>query len=250
MRQLGKILFRIIWKICSNRNVRVKNWLRLRGFSYFHDLPKRILASKGDVVLHAGCWQIETVRRWSQAVGSKGKVIIIEANDYSFNLLAQELELRKTKLSNVLLIHRAVWNKRERLTLDEADRPGSHKIRKAHTYYEKNIGKYINSAMVEADTIGNILNKHGIRHVDHFHITINGAEVEALEGIDKCFLEHQTRIFVYCETLVKGTREPVTNKVVDQLKSYGCKVVYHIHMPKQPNPVFAVLLAPFHLTRT
>jgi len=250
MRQFGKILFRVVWRIFSNRNIRVKNWLRLMGFKYFHELPKRILVSNGDVVLHAGCWQIETVRKWSQAVGPEGKVIIIEANDYSFKLLTQELELRKDKLNNVLLIHRAVWNQKARLNLDEADRPGSHKLREAHTYYEKNIGKYINSSMVEANTIGNILNENGIRHVDHFHITINGAEVEALEGIDKCFLEQQIRIFVYCETLIEGTKKPVVYKVVDQLKNYGCKVVYHIHMPKQPNPVFAVLLAPFHLTRT
>jgi len=105
MRKIGYNFFRLIWRALSNS--RLKNWLRIRGFYLFHELPKNILVSKGDVVLHAGCWQIETVREWSQSVGSEGKVIIVEANDYSFNLLTKELELRKRKLNNVTLIHSA-----------------------------------------------------------------------------------------------------------------------------------------------
>jgi FkbM family methyltransferase len=239
MKRIAYNIYKIIWKLFSNS--RMKNWIRIKGFYLFHDLPKNILVSKGDVVLHAGCWQIETVREWSQSVGPEGKVIIIEANDYSYKLLTQELELRKRKLNNVTLIHNAVWNKKDKLTLEKADRSGSHKIKEAQTYYETNIGEYINESIVEANTIGNILNEQKVQHIDHFHITINGAEVEALEGIDKRFLKQGTRVFVYCETLITGTKETVTNRVVDRLENYGFKVVFHIHMPKQPNPVYGII---------
>jgi len=104
-----------------------------------------------------------------------------------------------------------------------------------------NIGEYVNESIVEADTIGNILSEQKVQHVDHIHLTINGAELEALEGIDKFFLKKGTRIFIYCETFINDTEDSVTFKVVDCLKSHGFRVVSHIHMPNQPNPVYGVI---------
>lgn len=105
----------------------------------------------------------------------------------------------------------------------------------------KNIGEYVNEISVEADTIGNILNERQINHVDHYHITINGAELEAIEGIDKSFLKKGTRFLVYCETLIKDTNETVTNKVIEQLKENGLKVLAHVSMPKHPNIVYGII---------
>ncbi len=238
MKRLLSLVLRIFWK--SNLTQKYINPIRKVYFKFNGDMPKHQYVSKGETVLHAGCWQIETIRGWSQSVGPDGKVVIIEADDYSHELLTKELELRKTKLSNVILVHNAVWNKKEKLVLEEADRPGSNKIKNAKTYYKTDIGNYINEIWVDANTISNILSEQNINHVDHFHLTINGAELEALEGIDKKFFKKRTRIIVYSETLNEETNESVTSSVADKLKSNKFKVFCSSNMPKHPDIIYGV----------
>jgi FkbM family methyltransferase len=240
MKRLLLLGLRILWK--SNSIQKYANPFRKLYFRISGDMPKEQYVSLGETVLHAGCWQIETVRNWSQSVGSKGKVIIIEADDYSYELLTKELELRKTKLNNVFLVHKAVWNKKDKLTLEEADgRPGSNKIKETRTHYETNLGNYINEISVDADTITNILGELKIDHVDHFHVTINGAELEALEGIDRKYFKKGTRIIIFCETLITDTNEAVRDRVIEQLKDYGFKVYFKINMPKHPDIIYGIV---------
>ena len=239
MKRVMMVLYKLLWEF--KLGSKTKNILRFKGYKWFHDLPKKYVVSPGEIVLHAGCWQIETIRRWSIGVGKNGKVIIVEANKYSYNILLTELELRKRKLSNVVIINKAAWNKKEKLVLEESDRPDSHKIKETKTQYETDIGRYISEDSVEADTISNILDELNVNHVDHFHLSINGAEVEAIDGIDSKFLKKGVRLFAYCETIMPENGFIATEHICNKLRKLGFLVVSHSHMPNQPDPIYGII---------
>ena len=72
MKAIAMILCEKMLKLFPN--TRVQNWIRLRGFGLFHDLPKEIV-SEGEVVLHAGCWQIELLEDGAKVLVQKGKLL-------------------------------------------------------------------------------------------------------------------------------------------------------------------------------
>jgi FkbM family methyltransferase len=240
MKRVMYRFYKLLWRL--KFNLRTKNQLRLFGFYYFRDnISKKYIVNKGETVLHAGCWQIETVRDWSLSVGKKGKVIIVEANSHSFSLLEQDLYQRRMKLSNVILVNKAIWNKKKELVMKVADRPGSNRIDDTQTKYKSDIGTYLTDDIVQADTISNILDEIDVKHVDHFHLTVNGAEVEAIDAIDRKFLKKGVRLFTYCETILPDKQEMATDLIVSKMKKLGFKAVAHSHMPNSPDPIYGII---------
>lgn len=217
-----------------------KNVMRGLLFRLLHKLPPKILANPGETVVHAGCWSIETIRKWHNSVGPEGTVVIIEANDSSYDTLKAELEDRYKHFRNVTLVHKAAWNKKEKVTVDEYDRPGSNKIAEARTYYEFDIGQYKRKKLVEADTIDNILTDIGIEKVDHVHLTINGAELEAIKGMVNTLETEGVRIFVMCETILNETNRMVTGKACRILMSRGLNTWCHNYMPLRPDHIYGI----------
>jgi hypothetical protein len=78
-----------------------KDWVRRRAIRLFAHPRKTTLANKGDTVLHAGVWRIETVEGWVDAVGENGHVIIVEADPQNAEIL--EIEKRRRELDNVTM---------------------------------------------------------------------------------------------------------------------------------------------------
>ena len=240
MKRVIFLFYKLLWRL--KLNFRTKNRLRFFGFKYFHDnIPKKYIVNKGETILHAGCWKIETIGYWSSSVGKKGKVIIVEANPYSFHLLEQDLYQRRMKLSNVILINKAIWNKKKKLVMKVADRPGSNRINDTQTKYKSDIGTYLTDDIVQADTISNILDEIDVKHVDHFHLTVNGAEVEAIDAIDRKFLKNGVRLFTYCETILPDNHQMATDLIVNKMKKISFKVVAHSHMPSSPDPIYGII---------
>ena len=241
MRLLKNIVWiffgKVIWSLIPKGSF--KNWLRVLSFRLFEHFSFKTFVSHGEVVVIAGCWNILTVINWSECVGPTGKVIIIEANDLSYDVLKIELD-RRSKLDNVTLVHKAAWNCKEQLVFEVADRPGSNKLKDCQTFYSTLIGRYLEEKTVDADTIDNILKEIGVDSVDHVHVTINGAEIEAIEGMQYTLSKNGTRIFILSETLHVQDKQPVTAKVVRMLQDRGYIVSFATHMPKSPDPIYGV----------
>lgn len=144
----------------------------------------------GDIVVQAGVDMgtknsiyKSNVQHMLNRVKEKGKVIAIEPSIESVSLLKNHCE--KNNITNLLIVEKALWNKRMKLTIKTGKKswdnqilevPGAEKIRKELIGVEY---------QVNADTLDNILESLSIESINHICLTINGAEYEALQGMPK-----------------------------------------------------------------
>jgi len=174
----------------------VKNLLRRFLMKRF-DLSTYGLVNKGDVVIHGGCFMIETVAKWSEAVGKKGKVIIIEASKKNVDIL--DYEIKRRYLKNVILINQGVWDSSGKMKFNFSEM--SHKNKLKNKKLSSNIldnYKYDREETVNVDSIDNILKDLNIRKVDLVYFTISGAEREALRGMKKIIKNSSPKIWIRC----------------------------------------------------
>ncbi len=110
-------------------------------------------------------------------------VIAIEPNSEILDMLKTNIEIN-CKNNNVILIKKAVGNVKRKITL-KTPRVGNVNV-VAHTSINPFISVheydgYIEEE-VEMDTLDNIMNQLGIKHVDFMKVDIEGAEILMIEG--------------------------------------------------------------------
>jgi len=132
----------------------------------------------GDVIIDAGA-RIGTFSvKASQIVGDQGLVVAIEPEPYNYSLLIQNITHNNIK--NVVPIQKMVWSERKYVTLNLSIFSASHSAY-SDDYYNNN-GRSID---VSADTLDNILFDIGIDKVSFIKMDIEGAEIEALKGMEE-----------------------------------------------------------------
>lgn len=131
-------------------------------------LTEKFTPRLGDVVLDVGAYIGYGTMKLSEMVGSGGKVIAFECNPEIWKLLVKNIS--ENRLSNVTLVERAAWNKNEAVMLGEAELQGRSLIEGSKTL--KVIGATVDSVVEEL----------GLSKINLISLTINGAEIEALQG--------------------------------------------------------------------
>jgi len=158
-----------------------KYYCRLEDFNPDRevDIVKLFRPKEGDIVVdvgaHIGKYNIIA----SKMVGSKGKVIAIEAHPVNYDILKHNIVINK--LSNVIALNYAVHSTETLVKLYE---PGQEE---GFTIYNTimtdrtslNNQKYIE---VKADTLDSLLLENGIKEVNWIKIDVEGAEYEVLKG--------------------------------------------------------------------
>lgn len=131
---------------------------------------------KGDTVIDVGAaWGFNTVD-FSRKVGDEGRVVAIEPCEESLVVLRKNLELNGC--NNVMVVEKGVWSRNDRLKLNISESPGCNSLVAPK-------GKIIGSMDIEVDTLDNILEQLGIDKVTLIKMDIEGAEIEALKGMDR-----------------------------------------------------------------
>lgn len=110
-------------------------------------------------------------------MGSKGRVISIEPEPESFEVLKKNIELNK--LANVIALNIACWNEERELDLYTAP---SLKTSGSHSIKEK---VSPNSVKVKSLKLDTILGNMGIEKVDFIKVDVEGSKVEVLEGAQR-----------------------------------------------------------------
>jgi FkbM family methyltransferase len=142
------------------------------------NVPRRLLAVPGGVVVHAGVWRIETIEQWSKLVGNDGRLVAIEADRANFENLHREIDRRAIR--NVELINKAVWNESTRLKFQVSTISAWGKLKSAGV--EVDPQRFNAEIEVAAEPLDCILTELNVASLDHLTLTVNGAELEALAG--------------------------------------------------------------------
>jgi FkbM family methyltransferase len=174
----------------------------LKGFE--NKFEKFFKIEEGDTVLDVGACIGDTTVPMAIKTGEKGTVIAVEPepNNISF------LKANTSKFSDVRIIEKAAWNRKETVRFYIHSSPAGHSI----------IDQFRDYIEVQADTLGNIVKAWD--RIDFVKIDVQGAELQVLEGAEE-MLKKTRKIVV--ETHYFGERA-LYPKVSNFLKTRGFTV--------------------------
>lgn len=161
-----------------------------------------------DMGAHIGIFTVKAAK----AVGDGGRVIAIEPQVDNLRFLQRNIEANELK--NVIIVPKAVNSKKGKSKLYLSGRTWSHSL------LPQELGSS-EFAEIEVDTLDNILRELGVKKVDFMKMNIEGAEVEALKGMDE-IVRSIKRVAIDAGHIVN---EKMTYKVVAQrLRQMGFEV--------------------------
>ena len=140
-------------------------------------------AERDNVVLDVGASMGWFTIPATLKVGGTGMVIAVEPEPTNLAFL----KVNVSKLDNVLLVEKCVWNRKGKIKLFAGPTTLTHSVIRPH--FKSN---YV---WVQADTLDNIVSELGVDKVDFIKIDVEGAELEVLEGAERV-LKNAKRVAV------------------------------------------------------
>lgn len=184
-----------------------------------HFTPKQ-----GDFVIDVGAHIGRYTLVSSKLVRPTGRVIAIEADPDSFDLLNQNIALNG--LSNVLPINCAAYSQQTEITLY---RPSPSSLYRGiiTTRAERAIfwlSEHQNYVKVCANTLDEILHLNGKRKINWIKIDVEGAEFEVLKGATQLLSESdELSILVEIHDILDRHHE---KNIIDFLRSLNCEIKF------------------------
>ncbi len=151
-----------------------------------HSLPTELAVNRGDVVVQVGTPNPATVLRFCRAVGSAGRLVVVEAMPDNQDRLRTAIEHHG--LSNVTVIAAAACNENREGELAVSPFWGDHKIPLRGIRMDNDLrpeNAQMHSIPVRFIRLDDELPKIGVAQVDYLSVTVNGAEAEVLRGAAK-----------------------------------------------------------------
>src|SRR5919107_1149702 len=175
-----------------------------------HFTPKQ-----GDVVVDIGAHMGRYTIIGAKRVGTKGKIVAIEANPSNFEMLNRNIKLNR--LTNIISLNNAVYSKETKIKLYlPGEELGDTIYNTIVSDRAKNEDKFVE---VSANTLDYLLQLKGITDVNWVKIDVEGAEFEVLKGANK-ILSDSKDIALLIEVHGKNTYEPI----IEFLRSYNFKI--------------------------
>ena len=123
----------------------------------------------------------------------KGRILAIEAAKHCFDLLQQNIS--SNGAGNVLPIHCALWNVRELRSLGVSSFQANTLVpRETRTRANAEAVNATQFETIEAIPIDDLVDLYAIARVDFANLTLNGAEVEAVEGMKDTLSQYKHRL--------------------------------------------------------
>jgi|GEM_PF-4410826 len=177
----------------------------------------RILADEGDTVVLGGVYVPKTIRNWLDVLGESGKLIAIEANPSSVKSLGLEFQ----GISNLKLVSKAIWDGPGKITFTASatDYQGWGRVKDdAISSYPSQFDDTAYDIEVEADSIDNIVSELDIHKVDVVYLTINDAQIKAIDGLGDVMKNNKNiRIMMHSRTPYPA------KECVEKLRSLGMR---------------------------
>jgi len=201
IRTQGLTAIRKIWSAVPEGWM--KEQLKKLGLTFFKRFPAELTLRKGETIVQVGAPPEGEILRLAQIVGKRGRVIAIEPETANLKGIQKALEEKSVK--NVILVPKGAWSEKGKQRLLLSPHPGDHKIGVPGVLHDNDLRSenYKSFTEIEVDTIDNILKGLEINHIDYVKITINGAELEALKGMEET-LKGDLRLWVKGHALKDG----------------------------------------------
>ncbi len=130
----------------------------------------------GDHVAEMGAFQGFCSLKLAQQVTESGQVICIEPNRDNFRLL--EKNMKSNNCSHVKCVNYGVWDSESELTFNMRDNDGQS------SSVELNYKESDASYSIKAKPLDSIFNEIGVFPRDFMIVQLNGAEINALKGLN------------------------------------------------------------------
>ena len=180
------------------------------------DIIEHFTPKQGDIVIDIGA----NIGRYtiisSKRVGTKGKVVAIEAHPGNFEILNRNIKLNQ--LTNIIPLNYAAYSKETKIKLYVPDEESGYTI--YHTLMERTGKKFVE---VNANTLDYLLQLNQIRQeeVNWIKIDVEGAELEVLKGATNV-LSKSKDISLLIEVHGLNNYRPL----VEFLSSYNFKIEF------------------------
>lgn len=166
--------------------------------------PLQFAIARGDTVVQVGATADGELWDMVRLVGQGGRVIVIES--FPHNVKAIKELLSKESIRNVTVVPKGAWTEpgRQKLYIDPRYNAGNIML-DSGAKHDKAMGaeNYPETLEIEVDRLDNILANEGIDKCDFIKITVNGAEVQVLKGMDRILNSNPT-VWVKAHSLING----------------------------------------------
>jgi len=158
---------------------RLLNRLRAKGYTVRIGIPRELNIPYGSTVIQVGMWRLENALRVANAIGSNGKALILEASPPHAEKISTELT--KRGYSNVTVVNCAAWSENTEIELQLSDDPSGHQLEGVDLDMPMELKGQ--SVKVPARRVDDVAKEHGFSDPDYMEVTVNGAELQVLEGM-------------------------------------------------------------------
>lgn len=213
----------------------LKNRTRAFLLSLRKALPRELMAGAGDTVVQVGMWRRANLERLARCVGRAGRVILVEADP---KVAAQaESWIEESELANLTVVSKGAGKTRGRKEFLVGTSSGYSRLKDSDARMVTEVGgnAFETTVEIEVDTIDNILGELGVESVDYVEITVNGLELQVLEGMTRT-LPRTRRLFLSGYARTAEGEVPTNIGLRDFLQEHGFRT--KISRKSHPKGVF------------
>ena len=172
----------------------------------------------GETFLDIGSYMGYGATRMSQLLGNSGKVIAVEADPDNLKIL--NANLAHNHIENVTIVPKAIWKSTGNLKLRKRGRQANSLVQE--------VVDVDNAISVPTITVDDLLAETKIQNVNLVSLTVNGAEVEAIQRMQST-LQNATNISIRAAGWYERNGEKVWHIIAPILKNYG----YHVAVGRE-----------------
>ena len=178
----------------------------------------------GEIVVDVGAHYGRYTLIAANCIGSKGKVIAIEADPKNFDMLNENIKLNK--FENIKTLNYAASSNKSKVKLSIPEKKAGHTIYSSIIPGRSPTEKFIE---VNANTLDNLLAENGIslERIKWIKIDVEGAELEVLKGATDV-LSKSKDIALLIEIHNLGDGKNFYEPIMDLLKKYNFKTEFEI----------------------
>ena len=173
------------------------------------ELRSQFQIAEGDVVLDIGSYIGFGALRLSEMVGDNGQVVSVEADTRNQEMFSRNIF--ENNISNVELVPKAIWSK-----------CGYEPLFWNDSQLNSLVGGIVaedKSRLTETVSVDSIVEDLELRKVSLVSLTVNGAEIEAIHGMEKTLRDLRPRLSI--AGWYERSGQPIYQEVTNLLEANG-----------------------------